>query len=524
MRSRRRFRASTPARPRPARPARTSTSASPTHEGAAAFEVQIDGGGYTASTSPKAFTNLADGSHTFAVRAVDAYGNTSSAVTRTWTVDAVAPPVPTIDSGPAAASTSSRNVSFGFSDTEGTATFEVQIDGGGYTGSTSPKAYTNLADGSHTFDVRALDGYGNTSAAVTRTWTVDAVAPPVPSIDSGPAAASTSGKNVSFGFSDTEGSATFEVQIDGGGYTASTSPKAYSNLADGSHTFNVRALDAYGNTSSAVTRTWTVDSIAPDTTITSNPTNPTPATTAAFGFTATETGSSFQCSLDGAAFAACTSPQSYSGLAATSHTFQVKATDAAGNTDATPASYTWTVQASAPPTVTSNTPTGTGASILVNPAVTFSRAMNAATITTSSFTLTPNGGAPVAATVSCNTPCTNAMLTPSAKLAPSTTYTAQITTAAKSADGMPLASPVTWSFTTTNAPEVASKSPSDGATNVPTGTSTGTPVSATFTRPMNRRASPPPPSRSGGPTTRRCRRPRRTTRRRTPRRSRRRCR
>ena len=42
-------------------------------------------------------------------------------------------PAPTIDSGPAAASTSGKSVSFGFSDTEGTATFEVQLDGGGYT-------------------------------------------------------------------------------------------------------------------------------------------------------------------------------------------------------------------------------------------------------------------------------------------------------------------------------------------------------------------------------------------------------
>ena len=177
-------------------------------------------------------------------------------MTRTWTVDAVAPPLPSITSGPAAASTSGKNVSFGFSDTEGTATFEVQIDGGAFSGSASPKAYTSLADGSHTFAVRALDIYGNTSAAVTRTWTVDAVAPPLPSINSGPAAASTSGKNVSFGFSDTEGTATFEVQIDGGAFSGSASPKAYTSLADGSHTFAVRALDIYGNTSAAVTRTW----------------------------------------------------------------------------------------------------------------------------------------------------------------------------------------------------------------------------------------------------------------------------
>src|SRR5215207_1589668 len=64
--------------------------------------------------------------------------------------------------------------------------------------------------------------------------------------------------------------------------------------------------------------------------------------------TAPETGSTFQCSLDGAAFASCASPKDYTGLSEGSHTFEVKATDAAGNTDTTPASRSWTFNGTAP--------------------------------------------------------------------------------------------------------------------------------------------------------------------------------
>jgi hypothetical protein len=85
------------------------------------------------------------------------------------------------------------------------------------------------------------------------------------------------------------------------------------------------------------------DTTAPQTTITSGPPATSTSTSASFAFTSSEANSTFQCSLDGAARAACTSPRTYSALSTGSHTFSVWATDAAGNTDATAATQTWSV-------------------------------------------------------------------------------------------------------------------------------------------------------------------------------------
>jgi hypothetical protein len=93
------------------------------------------------------------------------------------------------------------------------------------------------------------------------------------------------------------------------------------------------------------------DTTPPETTITFGPSGTVNDSAATFAFSSNESGSAFQCSLDGAAYSSCASPKSYSEMAGGQHTFRVKAKDAAGNEDATPASRTWTVQTGAIPEV-----------------------------------------------------------------------------------------------------------------------------------------------------------------------------
>lgn len=137
------------------------------------------------------------------------------------------------------------------------------------------------------------------------------------------------------------------------------------------------------------------------------------------------------------------------------------------------------------PSVTSTTPENGVAGVAVNSGViaSFSEAMDCATITTASFTVTDATG-PVSGTVSCAG--NSATFTPATGFAYSATYTALITTGAKDTAGNPLAANYSWTFTTgaapdTTPPTISSTTPANSAT----GVSLGTAPSVTFSEPMD---------------------------------------
>jgi subtilisin family serine protease len=176
---------------------------------------------------------------------------------------------------------------------------------------------------------------------VARALTADLDAPAA-SITAQPPAL-TSSSSGEFRFASPDTTATFECRLDSDAFAECASPKQYAALTDGQHNFAVRALDPSGNVGQPAQAAWTVDTTGPAVAITDGPADSTSERSASFAFTSAESVEAFECSLDGGAFAVCSSPAPYDSLAAGQHAFAVRARDAAGNWTATPASRAWTV-------------------------------------------------------------------------------------------------------------------------------------------------------------------------------------
>src|SRR6185369_3893200 len=202
---------------------------------------------------------LADGSHKFEVRAIDQAGNVDpSPASFTWTVDSTAPTTAIESSPPALSGSAAASFAFSGSDTggSGVASFQCRIDSSqaaDWAACSSPRNLSALADGSHKFEVRAIDQAGNVDPSpASFTWTVDTTAPTTTITEQPPALSNSAAASFAFSGSDTGGSgvASFQCRIDSSqaaDWAACISPRNLSALADGSHKFEVRAIDQAGN-------------------------------------------------------------------------------------------------------------------------------------------------------------------------------------------------------------------------------------------------------------------------------------
>ncbi len=326
-----------------------------------------------ALSTSAALAGLAEGVHSFEVAAVDRAGNVDATpASRTFTVDRTAPTV-AIVSGPAEGETLGVSVATlvarGSDDRASAAqlAYSRSLDGAAYTTpvADSTITLTNLGDGAHTLAVRAHDAAGNAGVPVTRTWRVEATAAAVVLL-AGPAeGAHVRATAASFDWTASSsntplGEILYRHALDGspsGAWTRDTTA-SYSGLAPAAHTFTVESQDRWGHVN-ALTRTWRVDTLPPNTTLASGPADGGWANSAnvTFTFSGSDDAAAvnqlrYTWRADSAAWSAVGpgAPVGLSGLAEGAHTFEVAAVDRADNQDPSPALSRYTVDLTLPQT------------------------------------------------------------------------------------------------------------------------------------------------------------------------------
>lgn len=355
-----------PANPTNSTSAKFSFSAEPAAEG---FECRLDLGAFAkCNVGSVEYQSLAEGIHSFRVRGVNANG-TGHTASYSWNVD-LTPPTASLSLTPKDPSPG-KSASFRYSSNETGSKFECKLEPPATSFSpcdTQPEAFTDLADGDYEFKVRAIDKAGNVQAEpTTYGWTVDNsledTTPPETTILSKPPDPSTS-PSASFTYDSSEPGSHFECKLDGGSFgSCPGSGISYSGLAEGSHSFQVRAIDASNNVdptpagysfsivpSPVQASPPPASNPAPGTKKTAAPPNTTIAKIAAklhdrtptFRFGSSKPGASFQCKLDRGPFKACRSPFTTRTLALGPHTLAVRAVTG-GIADPSPAKLSFKI-------------------------------------------------------------------------------------------------------------------------------------------------------------------------------------
>lgn len=247
---------------------------------------------------------------------------------------------------------------------EGATRNECRIDGGPWATCTTPTDVT-FAEGARSFEVRAEDGSGNLSE-VSRVE--------VRSVDTnlyGRPSDLTNSRTAQFWFSTQAGNA-YACALDGVDVACTSAGNVrFDNLGDGVHEFTVGARYGSWYDARPARWAWTVDATAPDTTIEGGPAEGSRVASRDADFFLTTPGSAVRidCTLDAAPITCHHAAFALRDLAPGEHVLTAAGTDAAGNTDPTPATRRWTVDVAAPDTSITGGPAN--GSVVTSPTAAF---------------------------------------------------------------------------------------------------------------------------------------------------------
>jgi hypothetical protein len=250
------------------------------HEGDddASFQCRLDSdGAWEACASPVTYTELADGPHRFEVRAKTdshrwdhwrhawswCYSVDPTPVVAEFTVDTTAPKT-VIEGGPtgtigvaevtlrfsadeAGAVPGSEEAAAEAAADEAPATFECRLDSADWISCSSPATFSGLSNGPHKIEVRSTDAAGNLEPIPSVVAFAVDTTPPETTVDTAPSA-KIEVNEATITFSSPKGTV-FECRLDpqpASPWLPCDGSVSLVGLAQGTHTFEVRAGDSFG--------------------------------------------------------------------------------------------------------------------------------------------------------------------------------------------------------------------------------------------------------------------------------------
>jgi hypothetical protein len=323
-----------------------------------------EGGDYQACANFNFYPSLIENQpYLHIVRARDKAGNLSDPIQTNWRSDRT-PPTISFNLTPAAITADTQPL-FSYTATDsgsGVAGYQCSLDGAPYGSCGSTQQYSGLVDGSHNFQVRAVDNVGLMSEPLQYTWVQDSTAPTIKFTQTPNSITNSNTASFAFDGIDTnQGIVRYTCQLDSGSMVNCTSPRMLSNLPAGNHRFTVIGYDAANLASSPISFQWSIDTGAPTIRFVETPEAITMSQDARFVFSAQDNAggagiSHIVCILDGQMIDPCPSSKDFSGLSAGSHTLIARAIDRVGNASNN-ISHSWLIDNTRPTVTITSTPT-----------------------------------------------------------------------------------------------------------------------------------------------------------------------
>lgn len=306
-------------------------------------------------------SSLSDNSYNVKIKSVDKAGNSSEWKAYQWRVDLTAPTITLISTPKPFENRSQARFEFEGKDGNDPVTkFKCSVDSGAATECQSG-IDLQVTEGSHHFEVVAIDEVGNASSPTPYNWLVDQHGPVLTWVSVPGQYSNDSNPRLTFNATDPGGSGVnkTECSINGAAIECSSGTIAPTGLNEGSYTVSVIAQDQAGNSSTPITHTWYVDRTPPTIQFVKTPAAITQLQLDHFEFIGNDAISSiagYQCQLDLGAFASCTTPHELKNLTPGPHQFSVRAIDGAGNISQ-PITYNWKIDVIGPDIIVLERPT-----------------------------------------------------------------------------------------------------------------------------------------------------------------------